>query len=162
MMNPIAIILSAVASLAIADPSIRIDGRTIEMDPPPIVQGDDAFVTLDSFAEAIGLEAKIVAEDRLAVLCNDAVCIPVQLGGEKSRTIDGVLRVSLRALAESTGHSLAISADRIELSHSPKPRGTLAVGETLPNVILTDLDGNPVHTADFLGKRILICTWASW
>ena len=36
------------------------------------------------------------------------------------------------------------------------------IGQMLPDVVLADLEGRPVHTADFLGKRILICTWASW
>lgn len=38
----------------------------------------------------------------------------------------------------------------------------LAIGEPLPDITLHDMDGKPVRLRGFVGKKLLICTWASW
>lgn len=43
----------------------------------------------------------------------------------------------------------------------PENRG-FAVGQTLPDIPLIDLDGNEVRFSAFLGKRYVLFCWASW
>ena len=38
----------------------------------------------------------------------------------------------------------------------------LLEGTTLPDVVLFDMNNQPVHLSRYAGKRLLICTWASW
>jgi hypothetical protein len=161
-MHATAIMVSGILMTASADTTVRVDGRGVEMQPPPIVEGGDVFVTLESFAKAVGLEAKVVAENRLVVLCNDVTCIPVPLKPGWVREIEGTKRVSLRALAEAAGYAVSVDAGGIDISTKTVAPAKLAEGSMLPDVTLTDLEGKPVHTSDFIGKRILICTWASW
>lgn len=162
MMQATTVIVSGLLMMATAETSIRIDGRVVEMHPPPVVQGGVAFVRLDAFAKAIGMEGKVVVEHRLVVLCNDVICIPVRLKPGFVWSDDGTARISLRLLAEAAGYAVSIDASGIEIVKKPVVAAKLAEGSMLPDVVLADLAGRPVHTADFLGKRILICTWASW
>ena len=90
------------------------------------------------------------------------ICIPVQLKPGFVRTVDGTSRISLRPLAAAAGYTVSIDASGIEIVKSSVAPAKLAEGSMLPDVVLADLEGRLVHTADFLGKRVLICTWASW
>jgi peroxiredoxin len=36
------------------------------------------------------------------------------------------------------------------------------VGETVPDIVLPGLDGNPVELSSFRGKKLLVFMWASW
>ncbi len=35
-------------------------------------------------------------------------------------------------------------------------------GEAVPEIVLPDLDGNPVALSSFRGKKLLVFMWASW
>lgn len=39
---------------------------------------------------------------------------------------------------------------------------SLIVGQSLPDLTLPDLNGQPVRLADFRGKRLLLYVWGSW
>ncbi len=36
------------------------------------------------------------------------------------------------------------------------------VGDTLPEIVLPDLDGKPVSLSAYAGRKLLIFMWASW
>lgn len=36
------------------------------------------------------------------------------------------------------------------------------VGRMIPDLTLQDMEGEAVRLRDFVGKKVLICTWASW
>ena len=36
------------------------------------------------------------------------------------------------------------------------------IGDTIPEIVLPDLDGRPVSLASFAGHKLLIFMWASW
>ena len=43
-----------------------------------------------------------------------------------------------------------------------QPKHALMVGEQLPDLTLTGIDGTSVRLADYRGKRLFIFMWASW
>lgn len=152
------------------DTSFQIDGKAVTFDPPPIIDGDHVFVPLDGYAKAVNLEAKTVVAGKLVVLCRDEWCQPLHLKPADVRRTGGVTAVNLRVLAEATGREFSIiqsdSGRTIVIARNKAgdedQTGELAPGSMLPDVGLTDVEGNPVRLSDYLGKRLLICTWASW
>ena len=38
----------------------------------------------------------------------------------------------------------------------------LAVGELVPDFILSSLDGDPVSLSDYRGRKVVVFMWASW
>lgn len=43
----------------------------------------------------------------------------------------------------------------------PEGRG-FKVGDTVPDIPLTDMDGKEVRLSEYLGKRYVLYCWASW
>lgn len=165
-MSNIWIWLVAAASAVGGNPPLNIDGRIVSLDPPPLVRGRSIFVTPDAFATAVGRQAKVVVEGKLIVLCNAVSCAPVHLSGDDLRMSAGAAYVNLERLADALGYRVQPGDDAISLTPKSavptKQRGKLPAGSVLPDVVLTDLRGREVHLSDFLGRRVLLCTWASW
>ncbi|MCH8274903.1 MAG: redoxin domain-containing protein [Armatimonadetes bacterium] len=40
--------------------------------------------------------------------------------------------------------------------------GPIEVGQMVPDVTLTDMDGKAVRLSEFRGKKVILFTWASW
>jgi len=38
----------------------------------------------------------------------------------------------------------------------------IGVGEAVPQIVLPDLEGEPVSLSTFLGRKLLVFMWASW
>lgn len=145
--------------------SIQLAGETMRLHPAAVAENDRVFVPLDSFAQAVNREAKIVAAGRLVVLCDEVSCAPVHLTAEDQRSINDTVYVNLRPIASAL--KLGFSTDGSVVSLSKRAadstkRDSLASGMMLPDVRLINLDGEAVHLSEFIGQRILICTWASW
>jgi len=151
---------------AAGDASFLVDGKAVRHDPPPKIEGDTAFISPDVFAGAIGMTAKTVAAGKLMILCTDVSCLPVHLTAADVRPVGDRVFVDARRLAIAAGYSAKIEGDDVKITRnkkaSPNVDFELAPGSMLPDVVLTDMDGNEIHLADFLGRRVLICTWASW
>ncbi len=47
-------------------------------------------------------------------------------------------------------------------ARSDRPAVGTGVGEPLPDIFLSDLDGNLVNLGDLKGKRRLLFMWGSW
>ena len=161
-------LVTSLAFLALGagpEPVLRIDGRPPKVDVPVHIVGEDVWVGFTEFAGAFGKQAKVVVPQKLAVLCDDVVCIPVHLSPGDLREVSGVRLIKLNRVAEATGYLVSRDGNRIELhkvTSSDVRMEELAAGAMLPDVALTDLTGKQVRISDFLGRRILICTWASW
>jgi hypothetical protein len=93
-------------------------------------------------------------------LCRGEVCVPRRDG-------DGVLvddKIDLaafaallrRPLAYDAHAGIAVLADAPE-DHAAAFDARVAAAWTLP-----DLDGNPVSSSDFAGRKKLLVAWASW
>ena len=98
--------------------------------------------------------------------CLDALCIPVL----QDRDSEMFVRRSGQAWFNVT-----VLADKLQQAHvtdyedgiwsfgvMPLERTPFLKGGIAPNFELADRDGNPVHLSDFLGKKVLLLTWASW
>ncbi|MFQ5492367.1 MAG: TlpA family protein disulfide reductase [Phycisphaerae bacterium] len=152
--------------LGLADASLRIDGKTVFLDPPAVFESGQVFVSAAALAAAIGMTAKTVAPDRLVVLCTEVACVPVHLRPGDARTIAGRRVVNLERLAGALGYKMEQDGSTASLTRPTHVDAgasqVLAEGSMLPDVVVSDLAGRPVHLAKFLGRRLLICTWASW
>ena len=171
--------LCAVAGAAPPSVHLTLNGQPIVIDPSPVVIAPDdsppdasadvasVFVDALGFAQVVGMTAKIVEPGKLIVLCRGEKCYPVRLTSSDVRTVDNRSLVLLDRLARGVGLKMATGRDgrtvTVALSHThgSKP-GTTPVGALLPDVVLKDLAGKDVHLTQFLGRRLLICTWASW
>ncbi len=161
------IIILALSILATGgNPALRVDGKTLSLEPQPIISADGVFVPLHPFAHAIERQAKVILPNKLIILCDATSCAPVHLQKNDVRTRDNETYVNLEPLARALDMHLQRTADAIILTTRPAPptaeRGRIPPGSLLPDVLLTDLEGRPVHLSDFIGRRVLLCTWASW
>ncbi len=156
--------------------SVQWNGRAVTLDPPPMVEQHEngaleAFVSTEAFAMVAELDVKSIKPGRLLVLCKPTWCRPVHLNPDSVRVSAGKTLVDLRVLADACGMRVKMvhqddgstmiqieSRDRSD----DKGDGRLSEGSMLPDVELTDLEGQHVRLSRFLGKRMLICTWASW
>lgn len=93
-------------------------------------------------------------------LCRGEVCVPRRPG-------DGLLvdeRVDLAAFAALTRRPLAYDADGgiAVLADAPDDQTAAFDARVAPVWTLPDLDGNPVSSSAFAGRKKLLVAWASW
>ena len=93
-------------------------------------------------------------------LCRGEVCVPRRDG-------DDVLvgdRIDLAAFAALLGRPLAYDADAgiAVLADAPEDHAAAFDARLAPAWTLPDLDGNPVSSSDFVGRKKLLVAWASW
>jgi len=93
-------------------------------------------------------------------LCRGEVCVPRRDG-------DGVLvddQIDLAAFAALMQRPLAYDADAgiAVLADAPASHAAAFDARLAPAWTLPDLDGNPVSSSDFVGRKKLLVAWASW
>ena len=93
-------------------------------------------------------------------LCRGDVCVPRRDG-------DGLLvddRVDLAAFAALMQRPLAYDADAAiaVLADAPGEHAAAFDARVAPAWTLPDLDGIPVSSSDFAGRKKLLVAWASW
>jgi len=149
-----------------SNPSLVLEDMKLSLNPRPIIDGEQAFIPLDAFAESQHLTAKTVVEGKLVALCGDVSCTFVHITPGDVRTVDGKAFIRVDRVAAAMNLNLNVSENAIVLTKPAHNAGAqqaeLPDGATLPDLVLTDLAGKRVHLSDYLGKRLLICTWASW
>jgi hypothetical protein len=137
------------------------------------------LIEVEELSRHFGWEAKRIAPGRMIALCRrgrDEMCVPISLDGlETLDTLDGLF-VEATALERIVGFEVRRDAARATLVPSPAGgqaevpayhaswgagRG-FAVGQTVPDIPLFDLEGKEVRFSEFLGKRYIIYCWASW
>ncbi len=86
-------------------------------------------------------------------------------GTMKNRLVIAILIVLQTALAgELVGQEKTAKVPKgpiLKAQDWPQGRG-FAVGDTIPDIPLVDLEGNEVRFSKFLGKRYVLYCWASW
>ena len=131
----------------------------------------------DAAAKAFGWTWKVVTPNLLGTFCRDTGCIPLRLANLKTKTTDGRLFIDATAIGAALGFRIKRKNGELLLSPAKdkgadgdlpaynaawgKGRG-FRVGQTLPDIPLTDLNGDEVRFSKFLGKRYIIYCWASW
>jgi len=93
-------------------------------------------------------------------LCRGEVCVPRRDG-------DGLLvddKIDLAAFAAVMRRPLAYDADAAiaVLADAPDEHAAAFDARVAPEWTLPDLDGTPVSSSDFVGRKKLLVAWASW
>jgi hypothetical protein len=94
--------------------------------------------------------------------CLDEICVPTSdamLSTEAGRTI-----FNSSELARRIKQAVAADRDRGVWSFGPvsATRTSFLEGAMAPDFELPDINGELVRLSDFLGKKVLLLTWASW
>lgn len=103
-----------------------------------------------SFAAATGWESKPEG------LCKGDQCVPAT----EAVTADGQLDVT--ALADRLGMAIVEDPDHGLVALGPESGGRALTTATVPELPLTDADGNPFSLSSLHGRKVLLVAWASW
>lgn len=150
--------------------------KPVGVDVTVITSDDTTLVSAADAAKRFGWTAKEITRDVLLVLCretDESICVPVRLKAIKTKRIEGKLYVEAAALGKVLGFNVVNGKlDFTTETGQPSPhvaynaewpRGRgFNVGQTLPDIPLTDMQGHEVRFDSFLGKRYIIYCWASW
>ena len=144
-----------------ADLDVSIDGQKTGVSAT--LQGDDVFVALDTFCEAVNAEAKTLEDGGPLAVCRDDLCIPLNVSGtEDTVTVEGVLFGRLAAFGDPLGLQWTQSNGSLVVTSGQTVSG-LGIGNTPPSFTLPDLySGEAVSIADYRGKKTVFYMWASW
>jgi hypothetical protein len=86
-------------------------------------------------------------------MCHDDICVPMPVR-------DG--RVDVAAFWRLLGRPVVQSGDTWVLGASAEQRNDALAGLMAPDFALPDLAGVPHALSALRGKRVFLCTWASW
>jgi hypothetical protein len=106
------------------------------------------------------LEAATGWDLRPEGLCRGPVCVPRRDG-------DGLLvddRIDLAAFAGLVQRPMAYDAAAgiAVLADAPQAQALMYDARVAPPWTLPDLDGNPVSSSGYAGRKKLLVAWASW
>lgn len=118
--------------------------------------GNTLLVTPEDLTRINGFELKPEGA------CFGELCIP--LNDALLRTQDGVRWFDLDAFADLLGQPYVADPEARVWSFAeiPAKRENMLVNATVPDIEVTDRQGNVVRLADLKGKKALIVTWSSW
>jgi hypothetical protein len=90
--------------------------------------------------------------------CREDICIPIP------RTMTRGDFFDLSAFAKRVGQRFVSDpAARVwSFGEIPVVRGSFLESRMAPDVSVPDRKGRPVRLSQFLGKKVLLVTWASW
>jgi hypothetical protein len=90
--------------------------------------------------------------------CRGEVCVPMPVGTVANGTVDA------RVLAERLGMPLVADDARGVWALGPETSitGRALTTAVAPDIILPDINGNPVRIADLRPKKVVVVSWASW
>ena len=130
-----------------------VDGDRVT-EVPGVAGNTTVLLTPDALEAATGWDL------RAEGLCRGDVCVP-------RRANDGLVvddQIDLAAFAALLQRPLAYEASVgiAVLADSPAEQAATISGRQAPPFTLPDLDGNPVPSARFSGKKKLYVAWSSW
>ena len=152
-------ILSAGLSLAAA---LAFGGDTKMM--PVLERNGAAYVSASALTGGAQIAVKSMPGQEQMVVCHADRCALVKATIREG----GKMLLAVKEVAAALGAKAEWSDDRKQVSFqftqsgTPSAASIALVGQLAPNFRLAKLDGTPVEFADFLGKRVLINSWASW
>lgn len=147
---------SGQTSLKLTHQALQVDGRWL--------------LPADEVARQAEGAVKLVNDGKLAIICLADHCTPVAVDGKRGRVEDGTLFVEQTALGRALqktlttdpqGRTVIVGPARASSSLGKEPF-TMQIGQQVPDLEFSDLDGKPVHLSDFRGKRLAVFSWASW
>lgn len=103
-----------------------------------------------SFAAATGWESKPEG------LCKGEQCVPAP----EAVTADGQLDVTV--VADRLGMAIVEDPEHGLVALGPESGGRALTTATVPELPLTDADGNPFSLSSLHGRKVLLVAWASW
>lgn len=103
-----------------------------------------------SFAAATGWESKPEG------LCKGDQCVPAP----EAVTADGQLDVTV--VADRLGMAIVEDPEHGLVALGPESGGRALTTATVPELPLTDADGNPFSLSSLHGRKVLLVAWASW
>jgi hypothetical protein len=86
-------------------------------------------------------------------MCRDTLCIPLQMR-------DG--RVDVAAFWSSLGRPVVREGDTWALGAGAEQRNDALAGLLAPDFTLPDVDGMSHTLSTLRGKKVFLCSWASW
>ena len=107
-----------------------------------------AWLPLDALVEAINGHLQPLPGDGLGLCTADDLCLPLRV--DDLREVEGIRWISLTALS-----SLGIVDAAVAQTG-------LLLGDSLPELTLTQLDGTPFALHQLPPKPTLLFAWASW
>lgn len=91
-------------------------------------------------------------------MCQGDLCVPLPAGMTRDGRID--VPAFWRHLGRPVAHDEA--TDTWMLGAGADERNAGLTGATAPDFTLPDLAGVPHRLSDLRGKKVFLCTWASW
>ena len=113
---------------------------------------DRLDVTAEEFAAATGWKL----EPRGA--CQDDVCVPLP-----PLDVDGDGRIDAAAVAECLGMPIAHDETHGLWALGPRSGDRRVLDSArMPELVLSDFDGNPFDLASLRGHKVVLVAWGSW
>lgn len=134
--------------------TVLYDGRAITLDriSADPKQPDALWVQKTDLPRLNGFELKPQGA------CRADICIPVP------KTMTRGAYFNLTAFAQRVGQRVVadMPARVWSFGEIPVVRGAFLESRMAPDFSVPDRKGRPVHLSQFLGKKVLLVTWASW
>ena len=108
---------------------------------------DGLWLTAQDVERAIGWMMKPEG------MCQDDLCVPAPVRDE---------RVDVAAFWSSVGRPVVREGDMWALGAGADQRNDALAGLMAPDFTLPDVDGMSHTLSTLRGKKVFLCTWASW
>jgi hypothetical protein len=154
-MSAAALIPSSIgAAQSFAGVTVLYDGRAIVLDRVSVdpARPDALWVQKTDLPRINGFELKPQGA------CRSDICIPIpraMMRGPYFNLTAFAQRVGQRVIADPAGRVWSFG-------EIPVVRGSFLEGRVAPDFVVPDRKGRPVRLSQFLGKKVLLVTWASW
>jgi len=149
-----ALMPSAAGTQAPQRATVLYDGRAIALDriSPDPKQPDALWVRKTDLPRINDFELKPQGA------CRADICIPIP------RTMTRGAYFNLTAFAQRVGQRVVADppARVWSFGEIPVVRGAFLESRMAPDFSVPDRKGRPVKLSQFLGKKVLLVTWASW
>lgn len=143
-----------------SDPAtVLYDDRIVAVEQT-LAAPNDLWVTPEDLTRINGFEIKPQG------VCLEELCIPLRQDEDSDLFVTrrGQAWFNVTQLAERLDQAFVVDQEHRVWSFGELPVKRTAFLESAraPDFTLQDRDGNDVRLSDFLGKKVLIVTWASW
>ena len=139
--------------------TVLYDDRVVSVERT-LAGPNDLWVTPEDLTRINGFEIKPQG------VCLEDLCIPLRQDEDSDLFVTrrGQNWFNLTELAHRLEQAVVVDqANRVwSFGELPVKRTAFLESAKAPDFALQDRDGNEVRLSDFLGKKVLIVTWASW
>jgi len=134
--------------------TIIYGGRTISV-ASATTEGNDLWLSPDDLRAATDWELKPQG------ICRGEVCMPIPAGHETDFLRADGRQFNLAALARQLNQPV-VHDDAHAVWFFGDANGSASQTLQAPDFTLPDIDGQLHSLSEFLGRKILLITWASW